>query len=258
MKDIRIIFFDIDGTLLDLHKKHMSDNTHYALRQLQKNGIRICIATGRTPIVLPEFPGIRFDAFLTFNGSYCYDAEGVIFSNPIPSKDVRQIITNAAAIHRPVSLASRYRLAANGTDRDLADYFAIAPLEVEIVEDFDTVAEGEVYQIMMGCRPADHPYILKDVSGARITAWWDRAVDIIPANGGKGRGIEEILRHYRLDPSQAMAFGDGNNDLEMLQTVGTGIAMGNASPELKAIASEVCGPVSQDGIYHYCKSHGLI
>ena len=55
-----------------------------------------------------------------------------------------------------------------------------------------------------------------------------------------------------------MAFGDSYNDIQMLQAVGHGIAMGNAPEELKAVAAEVCGSVSQDGIYHYCLTKGLI
>ena len=66
------------------------------------------------------------------------------------------------------------------------------------------------------------------------------------------------MEHYHIDRSEAVAFGDGNNDLEMLKAVGHGIAMGNASDELKEIAEEVCGHVAEDGIYYYCKEHGMI
>ncbi len=111
---------------------------------------------------------------------------------------------------------------------------------------------------MLGCREKDHPAILKGVAGAKIAAWWDRAVDIIPADGGKGIGIQKILAYYHLTKSEALAFGDGNNDIEMLQAVGTGIAMANASPQLKEVAHDVCGHVAEDGIYHYCIHHGLI
>ena len=55
-----------------------------------------------------------------------------------------------------------------------------------------------------------------------------------------------------------MAFGDSYNDIEMLQAVGTGVAMGNAPAQLKEIADDVCGRVSEDGIYRYCIEHGLI
>ena len=69
MGKIKIIFFDIDGTLLRLRAKELSEKTVEALNRLKANGIRLCIATGRTPVSLPHFSGIEFDAFLTFNGS---------------------------------------------------------------------------------------------------------------------------------------------------------------------------------------------
>ena len=258
MNQIKIIFFDIDGTLVDMQTKQISAKTTEALQRLKENGIKICIATGRSPVSLPKFDGINFDAYLTFNGSYCYDQSGAIFSNPICTEDVQRIIQNAAAIGRPVSVATKDRLAANGYDEDLAEYYSIAHQVLTVAEDFAEATQQEIYQVMLGCRETDYPAILDGVKGAKITAWWDRAVDIIPANGGKGMGIQKILDYYRLDKSEAMAFGDGNNDIEMLEAVGTGIAMENASPRLKAIADDICGHVAQDGVYHYCLEHGLI
>ncbi|MBP3479550.1 MAG: Cof-type HAD-IIB family hydrolase [Oscillospiraceae bacterium] len=258
MNRIKIIFFDIDGTLVDMQTKRISAKTTEVLRRLKENGIKICIATGRSPISLPKFDGVDFDAYLTFNGSYCYDQSGAILSNPIRTEDVQTIIRNAAAIGRPVAVATKDRLAANGTDDDLAEYYSFAHQVLTVAEDFEAVCQEEIYQIMLGCRESDYPAILKGVSDARIAAWWDRAVDIIPANGGKGMGIKKILDYYHLDRTEAMAFGDGNNDIEMLEAVGTGIAMENASNRLKTVASDVCGHVAEDGIYHYCIKQGLI
>ena len=255
---IKIIFFDIDGTLIDMQKKQISPKTLEMLKMLKENGIRICLATGRSPVSLPVFDGVEFDAYLTFNGSLCYTVEEIVFSNPIPSEDVQKLIRNAAALGRPVSVATRDRLAANGSDADLADYYAFAHQKLTVAEDFDSVSREEVYQVMLGCREADYPAILRGVDGAKIAAWWDRAVDVIPANGGKGMGIRKILDYYQFDRDEAMAFGDGNNDIEMLEAVGTGVAMENASEKLKAIADDVCGHVAQDGAYHYWKEHGLI
>lgn len=258
MNPIRIIFFDIDGTLIDMQKKKISAKTVETLHRLRENGIKICIATGRSPMTLPDFGGAEFDAFLTFNGSLCYAGEKTIFSNPIDPKEVQKLIRNAAALHRPVAVATGNRLVANGTDQDLTDYFAIANEVPHIADDFEEVCREEIYQLMMGCRASDYPAILNGVDGAKIAAWWDRAVDIIPASGGKGVGIEKMLEFYGIDRSQALAFGDGNNDIEMFRAVGTGVAMQNASAELKAVAKEVCGDVSQDGICSYCVEHGLI
>ncbi len=258
MNTPKIIFFDIDGTLIDMDKKCISPNTLKTLACLKQNNIRICLATGRTPVSLPSFDGVSFDAYLTFNGSYCYTPQQSVFSRPIPSEDVKAILQNAAAINRPVSLASKNRVAANGADDDLIQYYAFAKLKVEIADDFDAFSKEEIYQIMLGCRKEDHPRLLQNVRGAKITYWWDRAVDIIPTDSGKGAGIAKILAHYRMDPSEALAFGDGNNDIEMLQAVGTGVAMENASDSVKDAADDVCGHVANDGIYHYCLSHGFI
>ena len=258
MQPIKIVFFDIDGTLVDMAAGKASERTLETLRRLQAGGIKICIATGRATVTLPEFRGIEFDAWMTFNGSYCYDRSGVIFSNPIPRKDVARILANAEKMGRAVSVATRDRVEASGVDADLAEYYAMAHLELTVAPDFGEISQGEVYQVMLGCREEDYDRLLDGADGAKITAWWDRAVDIIPKSGGKGEGVRRILAHYHLDASQAMAFGDGNNDLEMLAAVGTGVAMGNASAQLKAMADAVCGTARDDGIYHYCLEMGLI
>ncbi len=259
MDEIKIVFFDIDGTLIDMKQKVISPRILETLKRLRQRNVLLCLATGRSPLALPRFDGVAFDAFLTYNGSLCYDREGnTIFSSPIPSVDVRTIISNAAALGRPVSVNTRDRLVANGKDRDLIDYYAIAGLEVNVTDDFDAVAAGQVFQMELGCRRHDWSSLLQGTSGAKIAAWWDRAVDIIPAVGGKDVGIRRTLAHFHLDAAQALAFGDGDNDIEMLREVGCGVAMGNASEGLKAVADEVCASVSEDGIYSYCLIHGLL
>ena len=149
-------------------------------------------------------------------------------------------------------------MSANGIDRDLADYYRLANLELTVAEDFEAACRQDVYQVMLGCRPSDHDAIVRNAAGVRIAVSWDRAVDVIPASSGKGISIGKILRHFQLDPSQAMAFGDSYNDVEMLQAVGTGVAMGNAPEALKQVADHICGHVSKDGIYRFCTEKGLI
>ena len=235
---IKIIFFDMDVTLIDLHTGQMSENTKLCLGKLRQNGIKICVATGRLPNNLPRFPSVDFDAWLTLNGSYCFDASGTVFANPLPGESARKIAKNAAELGLPVSFAVE------------ADGNFSRPTQLS--------GTDTVYQAMVQCPQAQCAGILQGVEGAKIVSWWEKAVDIIPVDGGKGRGIREMLAYYRLHRSEAMAFGDGDNDMEMLEAVGTGIAMGNATDQLKAVADGVCGPVWQDGVYHYCLEHGLI
>ena len=259
MENIKIIFFDIDGTLIDMTKKKISEKMLETLKILKNNGIKLCVATGRSPMQVPQFPNIEFDAYLTYNGSYCFSKDKTIFSNPLKKYDVNTILKNAKKMNRPVSLATQNRLAANGTDQDLSEYYGFSGIDVVISDDFDDVVKNDdIYQMMMGCYPEDYEQVLKNVKDAKIAAWWNRAIDIIPANGGKGVAIEKVIEDYHLTQEEAMAFGDGNNDIEMLKTVGLGVAMKNGSDELKKIADDICEDVKQDGIYLYCLEKGLI
>ena len=89
----KILFFDIDGPLIDMQKKCITPLMLSTLHKLQANGIRLAIATGRSPMTVPleEFPGVQFDVFITFNGSYCYDKDRVLFASPIPTEDIRTL-----------------------------------------------------------------------------------------------------------------------------------------------------------------------
>lgn len=259
MDNIKIIFFDIDGTLIDMERKKISDKMLETLIRLKERNIILCIGTGRGPLQVPHFDGVEFDAFMTFNGSYCYNRKEVIFSNAIPHSDVKKIIQNGKELNKPVSVSTKDKMVANGKDDDLVEYFAFSKTLVNVSDSFDEVINNDdVYQIMISGTKEQYPFILKDCTNAKITAWWDRAVDIIPSNSGKGVGVEQILKYYGLDKSQSMAFGDGNNDIEMIAAAGHGIAMANASDDLKAIAGDICGHVKDDGIYHYCIDHQLI
>lgn len=259
MEAVKIIFFDIDGTLIDMNKKQISKKMLATLMALKKQDILLCLATGRSPIALPHFPGIDFDAFLTFNGSYCFNQHESIHEHPIPSEDIQQIVKNAQELDRPVAIATKDKTIANGKDADLIEYFSFAHQKINVSNEFDLAIENEgIFQMMLSSRQEDYGKVMSNTTDSKITAWWDRAVDIIPAKSGKGIGISKILDYYGLDRSQAIAFGDGNNDIEMLKAVGWGLAMGNASEDLKAIADEVIGNVAEDGIYHYCVEKGLI
>lgn len=258
MQTPEIIFFDIDGTLVDLDSHQPSPNTLEALRRLQQRGIRICIATGRSPMALPQLPGIQMDAYLTYNGSLCRTREALIFARPIPAPTIRQILRNAEHLHKPVTIATASELASNGYDPDLAAYFSFAHLQLQVTPNFDEIAQQEIYQMMLPCRESEYGDILAGTQGVKILSWWENAGDIVPSASGKGAAIAKLLEHWNIPKERAMAFGDGNNDVEMFQAVGTGVAMANASPALKAVARDTCGHVAQDGIYHYCLSNDLI
>ena len=254
----KIIFFDIDGTLIEMGKKHMNDRMEETLIRLREKGILLCIATGRPLKEVPHFERVQFDAYLTFNGSYCCNQKEVIYSNPILPEDVDQVLKNAANRQRHVAVATLHEMGANGKDPNLEAYFAHANQVIDVARDFDQLRRQPVYQMMLACSPDEYSYFTSNTKNVTMTSWSVTAADVIPANGGKGIAVERILDYYGISPDEAMAFGDGKNDIELLRTVGMGIAMGNASDEVKRCAKAVCPPVEKDGISVYCKQHKMI
>lgn len=75
LDNIKIIFFDIDGTLIDIHSRRISEKTLEALIRLKERNIILCLSTGRAPLTVPRFEGWEPDVYLTFNGSYCYNRQ---------------------------------------------------------------------------------------------------------------------------------------------------------------------------------------
>lgn len=174
-------------------------------------------------------------------------------------EDVHTVIKNSTKVNRALSIATKDFIAANDADEELVAYFNVGGFKVNVADNFDElVRDHVVYQIMMSGTKEEYPMILEGVHDSKIAAWWDKAFDLIPKTGGKGIGVQAILDYYGFSNEEALAFGDGGNDIEMLQTVGTGVAMGNALDHVKAIADDVCGHVAEDGIYHYCLEKGLI
>ena len=80
--------------------------------------------------------------------------------------------------------------------------------------------------------------------------WHETFTDIIPKDGGKTAGIQAVLEHYGIKKEECMAFGDGGNDKDMLQYAGIGIAMGNATEDVKQVADYVTKDIDEDGILH--------
>lgn len=77
--------------------------------------------------------------------------------------------------------------------------------------------------------------------------WTSLFADIIPIDGGKNKGIDQMIKHYQINLGEVMAFGDGNNDIDMLKHVGVGVAMGNAN-------DFVTDMINDDGIFKALKN----
>ena len=159
---IKIAFFDVDGTLIKLGTKELSDKTEKALTKLRQNNVLLCMATGRSYPTIPHFQGIDFDVLLTFNGSYVKSGENIIFKNPLHNEDKNQIIQNLKNMKRAIAISNENFIVTNGTDEDLAQYFAIGNETMIISDDFDKLSQNDIYQIMCACRKQEYERVLEE------------------------------------------------------------------------------------------------
>lgn len=258
--DIRIAFFDIDGTLLPPGAEKLPDSTLAALAALRRRGIKTFIASGRPPVHLPllhALDGIPFDGYVTMNGQYCYLADGtLLYDQPI----------NPASLRTLLPYLEREKLSTGFIEKDRATFNLINDLSAEFCEKMqqptgDVAARIEaapIYQLS-AFLPADKQEdFLRSCPGCVAVRWNDAFVDALPAGGGKTEGIARVLEVLGLTREQAIAFGDGGNDVEMLQYAGIGVAMGNACPEAKAAADYVTNDILADGLANGLRHFGLI
>ena len=121
----------------------------------------------------------------------------------------------------------------------------------------EVIAQG-VLQITPFLTPDEERRLLPSLPGCTSARWYPTFCDITSAAADKANGIRSIAQHLGIDLSETMAFGDGGNDISMLQTVGTGVAMGNALDEVKAHADYVTTDVDNDGVKNALEHFGII
>ena len=118
-----------------------------------------------------------------------------------------------------------------------------------------------VYQYLLYIDPAEETALNDSGELGRdyhAMRWHPFSVDLLHADGSKARGIKRVCEALGVPLDETMAFGDGLNDVEMFKTVGYGVAMGDAVPELQALAQYQTGTVEEDGIYTALQHLGII
>lgn len=249
---VRAVFFDLDGTLTDPETGKVPSSTQKALKQLQKNGILVFLATGRPRMwadLLKEKLDFEFDGRVLLNGQFCVDQNNrVIHSNPLTEEQLENIL-HWSADHPEIRCVFMESDNAFSNLSDGRGMEVLSPQEAQ---------KRTVYQVAPKVGPEMDDEILSQVSGIRSARWNSSSTDLIPENGGKTAGIEAMLSHYGIDRDETIAFGDGDNDSEMLAYVHAGIAMGNGSENAKEAADFIAAPVNRDGIAMALKKFGLI
>lgn len=255
---IKAIFFDVDGTLMSHKQKDVPKSTRDSLLQLNKKGIKVVIATGRHISELLELPvkDIQFDGYLTLNGQLLLDkARHAYAGTPIDRGEMEVLAQAFKSKHIPFKFIDENGIYINYLNDTVIDTQTSTQ---GAIPDIGNYGGGQIYQIVAFVTEDQKKILSTILDECKVTSWNETGIDIIPKQGGKSVGIQKYLDEEGLDRSEIMAFGDGDNDMEMLKFAGIGVAMGNANDNVKSVADYVTDSVDEDGIYKALKHFNLV
>ncbi|WP_459503877.1 Cof-type HAD-IIB family hydrolase [Bacillus sp. C1] len=256
--EYKIVFFDVDGTLTHHESGHISDNTKEAIKALKNKGLRVVAATGRPLSMCNEIRKLGVDTFITANGAYVKHNREVLHKVPIDKSIIREVVEFAYVENNGLSFFTE-DFSMNG----IRDKEILAALnETLSLNDYPTINK-HIYnqEVYLMCLYATDEMVKKYIHKfphLKFIRWHPFILNVLQEEVSKSLAIKKVLQYFNIDKSEAIAFGDGGNDIDMLELVGLGIAMGNGNAQLKAVADFVTKKSSEDGIDYALRKCGII
>ncbi|MBP5189861.1 MAG: Cof-type HAD-IIB family hydrolase [Bacteroidales bacterium] len=253
----KAIFFDIDGTLLSYNTHRVLQSTIDAFEALRRKGIKTVISSGRPMILIPQMP-VSFDAYITVNGGYCFVGDKILVNNAIDNIDCIRWLEYVKHHDLTTMCFTKNDMFINRIDKTAQALRDQLGFEMPPLRPLEEMNGQEVYQFI-AIQPAEKDAeTLQFLNHCRMPRWHPVFTDVIPDNSSKAVGIQAIINHFNITREETMAFGDGANDIEMLDYAGTGIAMGNAADIVKTHSDYVTDTSDNDGIAKALMHYGII
>ena len=263
--DIRLIAFDLDGTLLR-RDKSISPRTLRALQAAKEKGVLLVPATGRLYRSLPEalLDEQLSRYFILVNGAQVYDAE-------TDETLLKEEISPALALPMLQFLKTRNVVRGVYIDglghmsredyaslHNVAKTFATETLlrrsycPTDDLEKFTAEAHAVQKIIAFFHDISEKQPVLREITahfpGFAVSSSLGNNIEINAKFATKGNALRFLCERLGISPAQCMSFGDGTNDYSMLRAAGFGVAMGNASAEVQSCADFVTGTNEEDGV----------
>lgn len=257
---IRLAAFDLDGTLLD-HTLTFSPRVKATLARAQAQGLIVTLATGRGPSPTDRYAAeLNLTApLICFQGGLVYDyqARRVLHETRLDPQVIPIVVQLSEERGWHLQFESPdmiYLPRVSDPPQELLNLLSIS--NWKRVDNFLTDLPELPHKFILSV----HDRAERDALAAEARACFDQtlaAITIVPSHPilveglpqgmNKSLGLEWLTAHYGLDRSEVLAVGDNDNDVEMLQWAGVGVAMGNGSPAALAAADWVTASVQEDG-----------
>lgn len=257
MKRPKLVAFDLDGTLvgksLDIRPRVLD-----AVAAMREQGVRGCVVTGRMyKAALPFVRKLRFTApVICYQGAAVIDCEtdDVLQDVPLPNREALEAEAYARKHGLHIQLYANDKYYCESLNPYVELYAKISGVEPVIVPSL--ARQFEDWGATKACMIAEPDVILEHLPHVREMlgdrAYVTRSIayflEIMNARVNKGRSLRIVADHLNIEMDDVMAIGDSWNDAPLLEAAGTGIAMGSAPEELRAVADVVVSDVENDGV----------
>ncbi|WP_174614345.1 HAD family hydrolase [Virgibacillus ihumii] len=260
MMTYKILFLDIDGTILKPDHT-ISDQTKQSIKNVTEQGVQVFFATGRPIHELDQLAGeLDVHSYIGYNGAYAVHKGKTVLNEPI-SRDIIQQFLDIGYKHGHDAVlytgdANYFTTLSKTHVNQFIDAFKLKQNKLFTGDKTDQILGATLLNVrpseetLYDIDPAVH---LSPVQAAGV----EDCYDVIRKNVNKGKAVEQVLKLLEIKPEEAIAFGDGMNDKEMLASVGESFAMDNSHPDLFQHAKHRTTSVTDDGIANGLKKLGL-
>lgn len=256
---IRLVISDVDGTLVEDGGSFHSLNPEYyeVIRKLDEKGIKFAVCSGRQRVSMEKlFEPVKDRIYFAADGgSLVFYQDKCIYSKIIPKDICNEIIDDARQIPQcDIMVCGTKRAYATSADSELYRWMVNAyGFDMEAVGDLKANISDEIVKISLY-----HQSMVEQLTDPWFRPRWENRVrlnlagiqwlDCVPMSSGKGSAVEFIQKELGVSREETLAFGDNQNDIDMLKMAGKSFAVENAREELKHVADEICGSYREDGV----------
>ncbi|RLQ93581.1 HAD family hydrolase [Falsibacillus albus] len=254
--NVRAVFIDMDGTLLKASNE-ISQRNIEAINRLVEQGVQVFLATGRHYEVTAPYHkqiGLR-TPMICLNGASIHDAET---GKATQMKTVRlddERFHHLTAEHPcNVIVHTSDGLYCKETNEEIDYWTKVGKIPPRYIGDLRKAAYQDVlkYSVRTGTPSLELSAMFHQE--AEVIDWND-GFEILAPKVSKWSAIKSLLEEHGISPKEAAAIGDGPNDIEMLRNIGTGVAMGNAGDQVKAVADFITGHHENDGLAEFIERY---